>query len=633
MKAARIKQLTSYLMVTDGWHSAEELASYLHTTTRTIRNYIRELQQQPDMMIESSVRGYRWVPGSAMAYAAHQPAEITPITPTDRAVYALRHFLWYEKIPVDDLLQELMVSDRTLDKDLNRLRRLVRQFGLTMHRHHDVLLLTGPETGRRRLINFCVKKVARVDYLTLDYLVTGFAYLDVRFIHQTLLNVLPKYSLHLNGYQVYELLLLMLNQVEQIHRGNLVEDLRAQYPFLVGSADCAAAAEIAARVGAHCALSYTAEEVFYLAVLLYCKADCLSTAHPSGDAFYEDNLAATRQCIELAGQRLAIDFTQEDFPVHLAHYFARMQVRQQMHLATPCTLLRTMRNVHPLLVDTAVQMMLTFTQAIPLADPAQEVGFLALFMADYMYHRIAFESRLSATLVCPDFGGLADNIKQDLAGRLGNTLTIDHVIETTDLDTLPASDLTISVIPIKSSSHTVFISPMPKSEDYRLIRQEIQQIKAAKRRKQLNAFISSYMRPETFFMNTTLTSEADTLHFLCRKLLEDQVVEADPEVEITAREAMDASVFYEMLAVPHYCSRRVLRNSVYIIYNDTPIAWGDSRANLIVLIVMQPELRADMNALYGLLTLMFAKPKNIQLISAAKNYQDFLKILPTLNLE
>ena len=35
----------------------------------------------------------------------------------------------------------------------------------------------------------------------------------------------------------------------------------------------------------------------------------------------------------------------------------------------------------------------------------------------------------------------------------------------------------------------------------------------------------------------------------------------------------------------------------------------------------------------GLLTLMFAKPKNIQLISAAKNYQDFLKILPTLNLE
>ena len=96
---------------------------------------------------------------------------------------------------------------------------------------------------------------------------------------------------------------------------------------------------------------------------------------------------------------------------------------------------------------------------------------------------------------------------------------------------------------------------------------------------------------------------------------------------------MDASVFYEMLAVPHYCSRRVLRNSVYIIYNDTPIAWGDSRANLIVLIVMQPELRADMNALYGLLTLMFAKPKNIQLISAAKNYQDFLKILPALNLE
>lgn len=310
-----------------------------------------------------------------------------------------------------------------------------------------------------------------------------------------------------------------------------------------------------------------------------------------------------------------------------------MQVRQQMQLSTPCTLLRTLRNVHPLLVDTAAQMLLTYTKTIPLPNAAQEVGFLALFLADYMYHRMSFESRLSATLICPDFENLALNTRNDLAEHLGNTLTIDHLMQTTDLDDLPASDLTISVIPIKSRSHTVFISPMPKSEDYRLIRQEIQQIKAAKRRKQLNAFFSSYMRPKTFFMDISLTNEDDVLHFLCQKLQKDQVVTGDIESDILTREKIDPSVFYEMLAVPHYCGPNVSRNSVYIIYNRAPISWGDSCANLITLIVMQPDLQDDMKSLYGLLTLMFSKPKNIQLLSVAKNYEEFLAILPTLNLE
>ena len=110
MKETRIKRLLSYLMVTEGWHSAEELASYLHTTTRTIRNYIHELQSRPDVMIESSVRGYRWAPGSSIAYVAMYPTDTTPFTPTDRMLYALRHFLWLEKIPVETLMQELVTA-------------------------------------------------------------------------------------------------------------------------------------------------------------------------------------------------------------------------------------------------------------------------------------------------------------------------------------------------------------------------------------------------------------------------------------------------------------------------------------------------------------------------------------------
>ena len=302
MKGTRIKRLLSYLMVTEGWHSAEELASYLHTTTRTIRNYMHELQSRPDVMIESSVRGYRWAPGSSIAYVAMYPSDTTPFTPTDRMLYALRHFLWLEKIPVETLMQELMVSDRTFDQDLNRLRKLFRQFGLSLHRRRDVLLLTGMETGRRRLILFCIKQVSKVDYLTLDFLVSGFRYLDVQFVHKTLMSVLPKHNLHINGYQVYELLLLMLIQIEQIQRGNLIEPLQNQYQFISQSPDYAASVEISTQINRHSAVAYTSSEVFYLALLLFCKTACISDIYPSGIPFYEDNKAATRDCLHTAEQ-------------------------------------------------------------------------------------------------------------------------------------------------------------------------------------------------------------------------------------------------------------------------------------------------------------------------------------------
>lgn len=68
------------------------------------------------------------------------------------------------------------VETRDDEHHMNRLRKLFRQFGLSLHRRRDVLLLTGMETGRRRLILFCIKQVSKVDYLTLDFLVSGFRY-------------------------------------------------------------------------------------------------------------------------------------------------------------------------------------------------------------------------------------------------------------------------------------------------------------------------------------------------------------------------------------------------------------------------------------------------------------------------
>ena len=63
MKQENISKLKDYLINRSSWVTASELASYLHTTPRTVQNYIREINRQKKDLIISSQNGYLFNPG------------------------------------------------------------------------------------------------------------------------------------------------------------------------------------------------------------------------------------------------------------------------------------------------------------------------------------------------------------------------------------------------------------------------------------------------------------------------------------------------------------------------------------------------------------------------------------------
>lgn len=636
MKEDNIQRLSLYLCSTDGWLPAEELATYLHISTRTIRNYIQEINNKTpsNPPIISSYKGYQWRVNDIGIYTMYELNHKSPQTSEDRYIYILRKLLKRKSLAIMLIQEMLAISYSTLNLDLVNIKTIIKHFDLTLHCYQDVLYLSGQEIDKRRLVIHCVYLTCSVDVITLKFIIKSYQKIDVVTISRILHDVLFKYNLHLDGYYQYELLLLVVNQLSRIKnqfflkREEFIISEIEKYP------DFQAAKELSALFGNACSCKYNHWEVAYMTGLILSKTNYQTSKIELNLIHYTKIKQQTLKCLKIAEQNLHIDFTQDNFPIQLSHFFLHMLVRQQLHLSISNLLTESLRSVHPLLLDISSNILIVFTQYYPLDYPELEVGTLALILGDYMYEYFLFESKLSCTLICPAFGNLVAKISAELASHLSNALNIKYIIDTTDIEAIPIdTDLVVSLLPIKNTPHTIVISPFPKPKDYKLIRREIQAVKSIRRQRQLAKYLNDYSQPSFFEMDHPFSSREEAIQYICRKLHATESVDEYFEEIVLRREQIDSTAFFNMIAIPHACCLNVKKNSLYVILNHKPMTWGNDRIYLLVLVAFQDNLLSDFHKLYSLLSYLFSKPKNILPLLQAKDYKSFLDIFPTLNLE
>ena len=633
MKKDNLILLTEYLRRNNTWVSADELASFLHTSTRTIRNYIQEINNQSSSqipLIQSGAQGYRWHMENYLGQKIYSLSTSYEFPPIGREYYVIRKLLYNDCISVDTLLNILAISESTLEQDLSKIRAIIKGYHLSIHLKRNTFRLLGKEIDLRRLSIDCIKKSCRVELLTTRFVEIAFPHIKVKSIIPLLEECLGKYHLYLNGYNQGSLLLLVIIQLDRIiHQHSIIKE-EFSIPCMEQYPDYYAAKEFSSILGKLFDCHYNNWETAYLMTLLISRTDYMLSENkldiPAFDAFYElavDSLAIGSRYLEL-------DFSKDGFPHILTHFIMRMDVRQKMLLSTPNPLAPHLRSVHPLLMDISSKMMFRFSRAFSIGKPSDEVGTLALLLSDYLYERFPFESRLNCTLVCPSFFNLADKIAKQLQSSLNHVINIDKIVTTTDIEALSAkTDFIISVLPIKSNSHTVIISPMPNSGDYRHIMEEAHIIKEIRRREYLTAYLRAYLSPGLFSVDVPYKSKEAAIHDACRRLLEEGAVEDGFEEAVLEREKMDTTAFMDMVALPHVCSKLVKKNSLRIVLNHTPIPWGTQKAYMMILIALEEDLLVDFQHSYGLFVSKFSNPKIIMTLLKSTDYDSFMELIET----
>lgn len=149
----RVQQLLDVLVDATQPISGDDLARSLGVSARSVREYVRSLNRRAGAeIVTASHRGYvldrEWQALSS---------DVVPTTdtsgPQGRTVALLEHLLTSgDQVDVFALADLLYVSPPTLELDLTRARRILREHDLTLTRRRDELTVTGSEMSKRLLL-------------------------------------------------------------------------------------------------------------------------------------------------------------------------------------------------------------------------------------------------------------------------------------------------------------------------------------------------------------------------------------------------------------------------------------------------------------------------------------------------
>lgn len=634
MKKNNLYMLYQYISSSNDWHSADELASYLHTTNRTIRNYIQEINQcsPENHLILSSHKGYCWNKGISHYMLPDSIMPIfekrMPVTPDERYWHIIRKII-IEKVHIDSLIDTLMISDRTIDTDIQKIREIAKSYNLRLRKRKDSLFFFGKESDIRLLSFRCILETSRQEFLPYDFIVYAFPEYKCDEINTMLSNILSKYGLKTHAYIQHDLLLLVILQYRQIDCGMSITSSECPIPALENYYDFTIACELAEALENHSGNSYNLWEREYLATLLISNTETpyISKCDLIPNFMPLRNL--TVSCLQMAGYALHADLSEDAFVDYLACYFQRLLVRQTMHLTSRDLLFQSLKNSHPLIQDVSAWILLYLSKQYNIKIERSEVSFLTKILCDFMLQTgYSPDISVNCTLICPSFGNYPAELVHTLEQHLGNAVTIQTIVDSLDIDNMDNSSvLYLSVLPVPNIQHVVNISLYPRAVDFRHIYTQIHKIKMHLYSEQFYDCLKIYLTEDTFEVVTSLPSKTDILQHMCKKLLKLGYVNEHFKEWIIKREEIDRSVFCNNISIPHVSDKSVYRNFIYLIISQHPISWEDNLLNIICMIGTKENHIKEMQLSYDLAIKVFSFYRNVNALLNAYDLDSFMEIL------
>ncbi len=633
MKQENLLQLSAYLADVGDYVSGEELAARFHMTTRTIRNYVAEINASAENMpfILTSRRGYRWNIPADSPLVSRVPIKPDPQTPAERSGYILRQLLYRYNVQFDHLMERLAISDRTLEADLIGIKAVLRPYQIELHRRGELLYLRGPISQRRLLIYRLILQTARVDLLTLAFLESVFPEYSASAICRKADEILCKHGLAIYGDAIYELVLRMMIQLEQIHSNNIRE--AEEFVFLDWETypDYLAAVELVQELEVMTGTIYPHSEIEYLTLLLIAKTMVVSPDPGRQPSAVRALRPMADSLLNWASHYMGASLIKNLPPLWFAVYLHRLLIRQQMKLASLVSFGDKLQIAYPSLYKIAADFLFQLSLQTGTTIAREEISSLGIILGSHICDAKVYEGITPCALVCPANPALATEIQIALQTHIGSCLDCRQILLTPDIDQLSDEiELVLSLVPLRYLPHCVQISPFPKSTDFMQIYREIQRIKTDAYIQKLLVFFSQYLDEAHFYPRVSIRGWRDLIHRVCSALVQEGSIDAEYEKHLLSCEAFDSSVRAGVMALPYAPHSSVLRDQLVLVTARDGIRWSGEKVDLVVFLLCHEMDQMDFRIIYDLLVKVFSQPRHVQEIRTATRLSEVIEVLRKL---
>ncbi len=629
----RMKQILDIL--SDGeYYTAENLAEQLHIGTKTIRNLLKEMNQEIEpfgaFILSKYGVGYylnisdqeKFDSFNRKLYT-HISDEYLPGTSEERIQYLLEYlFNSPSYVKLDELSDSLYISKRTLTADLKEVENYLNKFNIKVIRkpNYGIKLEGGEFDARLCIASFSSKRLHKgnqsMDEIAAcvsavlksnDFLITGAAYQNL-VVH----------------------LYIAISRIMECHYVPMPEEPMEN---MSGRLEYQISKEIVERMESTFQITFPETEIVYIAIHLAGKK-MIYHADES-----DQNMIITQEISDLVTVMLdrVYDLFKFDFRSDLE---LRMLLCQ--HLVPLSVRIKYDMNLkNPLLRDVKEKFFLSYTMACNAVTVLNEHFHVLLSEDEIAYFAFAFALALerkkteiqkkNILLVCSSGRGSAKLLQYKYQNSFQDYIDNITACDVGSIYKLDFSkyDYIFTTVPI-----TIPV-PLPILEvQYFLDDKDIVNVKKALTSDK-GSSVRNYYERGMFLPHLKLQTKEEVLRCMCQFVMEKKNLPKEFYESVLKREKLAMTAFGNMVAMPHVY--KAISNETFVCVGilDEPVDWGGQkvRAVFLVSIANKDHTSAELQRFYQMTAAFLLSQKQIQDLVKKQDYDAFIEAMSDIETQ
>jgi len=620
---AKQAELLKLLLNSETSVSAFVLAKQLNVSSRTISNYVSEINaMDDDPVIFSSSEGYRVSSEKAIALLNEEKSQV-PQSYMERARYIIRHILLSrDPSNIYDLCDRLFVSYSTLKTEIRKYNITFESFNIRFELKKNSILLLGDESDKRRLASYVLYEEASKNFIDLNLLKSLFGSENVDKINRMISDISDKFKLYITDYSssmLLQHLLIALNWIG-VSSGSKNYDLTLTEP------DKKMLSYIAQRIKEDFAVALNPQE--QIEFLLMIKTSANSALNRDGidydQIIGQDIIQVTRQIVSDVENNYLINLSNPSFITSFSLHLKNYKERSLINRYSKNPMLETIKRDCPFIYDIAVYIAFRLQNQYhfdPLTE--DEISYLALHIGCEMERAKNEDSKISCVILCPEYLDLQQKIYRHLEYNHGHEIKIIDIISDPDeLNDLDFSLLFTTVELNKNADYEIcYIPPMMLKTSVSMVNDKIALLKTRRSKAAFLDTFDRYFNRDLFVCDQTIKNKQEAIELLCSLLEKNGCVQPDFKQLVLEREQM-ASTAFNYLALPHPINSDAIKTQVALIVSESGIDWDGSLVNIVMLPAITGLEKQYISEIYSVVLPIFGR-KGI--ISQIRKYNTFDK--------
>lgn len=617
--------------------SAANLAEELKVSVRSIKNYVREINDEYPDTISSSRNGYSVDQENALKILSEATYHI-PQNSNERLVYIINSLLNSKKkqiLDVYDLCDELYISLSTLKIELNKVKRALKKFDLELVMKGDCIECVGLEKNKRKMMSTILYDESNVNFVNIDTLQHAFKDIDIKYIRQTVLEVFGKYHYYINDYSLINLVLHLTIAVDRIRNGNFNNQNVEGLPN-VRLHEYTLAQEVAHKLEEKFDIVFTEAETYEMTLLIVSRATTIDyKSINSGnleDFVGEDCLELVKKLIDDINSFYYIDLGEQEFLIRFALHIRNLLVRSKNNYFSKNPLTDSIKVSCPLIYDASVSLARVIKENTGISINDDEIAYIAFHLGSTLEAQKNLNEKITAVLYCPNYYDINLKVTDAINQHFSNDLLIKNILtDENEIDQLKDVDMIISTLPINkvTSLPIVQINIFMNQKDQSFLKENIEKIRKEKQRREFETYLRMLIIPEFFEVKKGFKSYKECIDHMVKNMVSLGYVDNTFKKDVLEREKMSSTAFGSF-AIPHAMKMYAHKTGINVLISENPIPWNEKSVNLVIMMCFNKSERYMFNEIYEPITMILSEAENVKKVLAVRTYEEFIETMVSL---